>query len=431
MKKVRHQRTVCATADGNDVPPEGRSPRVRRAALNLGAVAAVAIAGAPAALASSGAGLTATLGDAILTWDRSPVIRVQNGPLRPFEIRRRLLDRGFTDINFKKRRAPYEVEACRGGRLLSLTVGRRGRIRDRERIGRCGAASEAGREVNLRRNLRGRGFTRIALIRERRNATVFEACRGSRRVRLVVERDGEIRRRRRVGFCERNQERETRRERPRRNAVLSRDEVRAFLRQRRYRNISFVDVRDGLVVVEACRRLRKFRVAVDSDSRQISRRRRIGWCARNRNAPTGRIARPQIDFEARGRLRADVCQDAIEYLLDNDKIFFATASAELDDRSTPLLRRIARTANRCPGSSFVIGGHTDSRGSEEYNQDLSERRALSVARRLRRLGVPRNQISAVGYGESRPIATNASARGQALNRRIEMLVEWDRSIASR
>lgn len=431
MKKERHERALCATRDRRIAKPTGRSPRRRSAALSVGIVAAFAITGAPAALASSGGGLTATLGAPTLAPDHSPLIRVQNGPLRPFEIRRSLLDRGFTDIDFQTRRAPYEVEACRGGRLLKLTVGRRGRIRDRERIGRCGAASEAGREVNLRRNLRGRGFTRITLIRERRNATVFEACRGFRRVRLVVEPDGEIRRRRRVGFCERNQQRDVRLERPRRNAVLSRNEVRDFLRQRRYRNISFVDVRDGVVVVEACRRLRKFRVAVDSDSRQISRRRRIGWCARDRNAPIDRIARPQVDFEARGRLRADVCQDAIEYLLDNDKIFFATASAELDNRSTPLLRRIARTANRCPGSSFVIGGHTDSRGSEEYNQDLSERRALSVARRLRSLGVPRNQISAVGYGESRPIATNATSRGQALNRRIEMLVEWDRSIASR
>lgn len=69
---------------------------------------------------------------------------------------------------------------------------------------------------------------------------------------------------------------------------------------------------------------------------------------------------------------------------------------------------------------IVSAGHTDSKGSDSYNQVLSERRANSVAEYLLRKGVIEARIESVGFGESQPVADNGSAAGRALNRRVEI-----------
>jgi outer membrane protein OmpA-like peptidoglycan-associated protein len=79
--------------------------------------------------------------------------------------------------------------------------------------------------------------------------------------------------------------------------------------------------------------------------------------------------------------------------------------------------------------NIVVEGHTDSRGSDSYNLDLSERRAQSVRDYLVTRGVSANHCRAVGYGESRPVADNRTAEGRANNRRVEIVIE--RSLANR
>jgi outer membrane protein OmpA-like peptidoglycan-associated protein len=69
-----------------------------------------------------------------------------------------------------------------------------------------------------------------------------------------------------------------------------------------------------------------------------------------------------------------------------------------------------------------VQGHTDSTGSTSYNQRLSERRAGSVANYLEDLGVRGSRIDAIGYGESRPKASNSSSSGRQRNRRVEIFV---------
>jgi len=75
------------------------------------------------------------------------------------------------------------------------------------------------------------------------------------------------------------------------------------------------------------------------------------------------------------------------------------------------------------GARVRIEGHTDSTGPEAYNQGLSERRANSVRSYLVSHGVEASRLTTVGYGESRPIADNATREGRALNRRVELQVE--------
>jgi outer membrane protein OmpA-like peptidoglycan-associated protein len=75
------------------------------------------------------------------------------------------------------------------------------------------------------------------------------------------------------------------------------------------------------------------------------------------------------------------------------------------------------------GPSVSVEGHTDAIGTDAYNQGLSERRANSVKKYLVEHGVDGSRLSTVGYGESRPIASNETREGRALNRRVELNVE--------
>jgi outer membrane protein OmpA-like peptidoglycan-associated protein len=86
------------------------------------------------------------------------------------------------------------------------------------------------------------------------------------------------------------------------------------------------------------------------------------------------------------------------------------------------LDRISQIMIKYPQTSILVEGHTDSTGSDTYNQQLSERRADSVKTLLVQRGVQGSRISILGYGESRPVATNATPEGRQMNRRVEIRI---------
>ena len=86
------------------------------------------------------------------------------------------------------------------------------------------------------------------------------------------------------------------------------------------------------------------------------------------------------------------------------------------------LAAVAANLNRYPNSTIEVIGHADNSGSAAYNQDLSERRALSVAGVLRANGVAGGRVSAYGRGESQPVASNLTEQGKAQNRRVEIII---------
>ncbi|MEJ2514953.1 MAG: OmpA family protein, partial [Gammaproteobacteria bacterium] len=96
---------------------------------------------------------------------------------------------------------------------------------------------------------------------------------------------------------------------------------------------------------------------------------------------------------------------------------FGFDSAELSASDKQALNQLIGTLNRLPYVRAVVEGHTDSRGAAEYNQGLSERRAQAVVDYLHAAGIGDNQLRAVGYGESRPVASNETEEGRAANRR--------------
>jgi len=83
---------------------------------------------------------------------------------------------------------------------------------------------------------------------------------------------------------------------------------------------------------------------------------------------------------------------------------------------------LAESLNKYPQSVVTVTGHTDNTGSAAYNQDLSQRRAASVASVLRSGGVDSFRVRTVGAGENSPIATNQTAAGRAQNRRVDITI---------
>jgi outer membrane protein OmpA-like peptidoglycan-associated protein len=88
------------------------------------------------------------------------------------------------------------------------------------------------------------------------------------------------------------------------------------------------------------------------------------------------------------------------------------------------IKNLADFMQQFPQTTTVVEGHTDSVGTDAYNQGLSERRANAVRDVLvNQYGVSGSRVNAVGYGESRPVADNSTAEGRAINRRVEAEVE--------
>ncbi|HMC23302.1 MAG TPA: OmpA family protein [Thermoanaerobaculia bacterium] len=119
-------------------------------------------------------------------------------------------------------------------------------------------------------------------------------------------------------------------------------------------------------------------------------------------------------------------ENEIAVHLTND-ILFDFNSAALRSESQQTLRDLANNFQRYPDETITVEGHTDNVGSPEYNQGLSERRAYGVRDYLRDQGVPGSRITAVGYGEARPKASNNTPEGRQLNRRVEIHIRATQS----
>jgi outer membrane protein OmpA-like peptidoglycan-associated protein len=103
---------------------------------------------------------------------------------------------------------------------------------------------------------------------------------------------------------------------------------------------------------------------------------------------------------------------------------FESGTAQVNASHRPLLEKVTRAAAVFPRSQIVIEGHTDSYGGDETNMSLSRERANSVSAFLTSdLGIPQFRMSAVGYGETQPIANNETPQGRARNRRIDVTIE--------
>lgn len=120
-------------------------------------------------------------------------------------------------------------------------------------------------------------------------------------------------------------------------------------------------------------------------------------------------------------VRVERVGDEIRLVMPGN-ITFATDSARIAGNFYPVLDSVAKVLLKFDKTAINVDGYTDSTGSFEYNQSLSERRSMSVSNYLSQVGVDRLRISSRGFGERNPIASNDSEAGRAANRRVEIWI---------
>jgi outer membrane protein OmpA-like peptidoglycan-associated protein len=106
----------------------------------------------------------------------------------------------------------------------------------------------------------------------------------------------------------------------------------------------------------------------------------------------------------------------------NEKILFAFSKSDLGDSAKDNLNKLVAILNKYPNTNIEIQGHTDSRGTDEYNMALSLRRANAVRDYLASQGIAATRMTTRGFGESAPAYSNDTPEGMAQNRRVEFLI---------
>lgn len=112
----------------------------------------------------------------------------------------------------------------------------------------------------------------------------------------------------------------------------------------------------------------------------------------------------------------------ISQTVDLSGVHFEFDKTRLMLDSKTVLRKVAESLQNEPDVKIIIMGHTDSMGSDQYNKNLSQGRAQSVVDYLSTQGISRSRMEAIGYGESKPVATNNTDEGRERNRRVELQV---------
>jgi outer membrane protein OmpA-like peptidoglycan-associated protein len=142
---------------------------------------------------------------------------------------------------------------------------------------------------------------------------------------------------------------------------------------------------------------------------------------------TGAVIGDYMDRQA-AELERDLQTAKIERIGEGIKItfesglLFAVDDASLSTTARADLADLAGVLQKYDDTNILIEGHTDSTGPEQYNEELSRRRADAVASYLAMQGVMRPRMSVMGYGESQPVADNATEAGRSANRRVEVAI---------
>jgi outer membrane protein OmpA-like peptidoglycan-associated protein len=149
-----------------------------------------------------------------------------------------------------------------------------------------------------------------------------------------------------------------------------------------------------------------------------------GRIAAEREAADARLARENARADLREAMAsiAAVRESARGLIVSLPNILFATNQAVLKPEGREALAKISGILQVARGYSLSVEGHTDSVGTAQQNLELSEKRAASVRDYLVEQGVPAGSVSAKGFGESTPIATNDTSAGRQENRRVEIVV---------
>lgn len=142
---------------------------------------------------------------------------------------------------------------------------------------------------------------------------------------------------------------------------------------------------------------------------------------------TGAVIGRQMDKQAK-EIKNEVPGAKVERVGEGivvefkEKILFGFDQSNLSSSAESNLNNLAAVLQKYPDTDIEIQGHTDSKGSEFYNMDLSEKRASAVAAYLKAHGITNARITTKGYGEMAPVSSNETDDGRAQNRRVNFLI---------
>jgi outer membrane protein OmpA-like peptidoglycan-associated protein len=139
------------------------------------------------------------------------------------------------------------------------------------------------------------------------------------------------------------------------------------------------------------------------------------------NSEQASIQREQEVLAQAGRDSTRKSVEVLTVTFKSDYLFSVNSSTLLPGAYDEL-NRVANVLRQYPETNIQIAGHTDSTGTADYNQRLSERRAEAVRNALAGMGVNQSRLSIIGYGESKPIADNNTEAGRQHNRRVEVRI---------
>ena len=139
-------------------------------------------------------------------------------------------------------------------------------------------------------------------------------------------------------------------------------------------------------------------------------------------APVAVLSLRDLELQARLSEASRRCQERFDGLLSREKIRFAFGSTQIDSDSYGLLDALAEIAQACPEAKIEISGHTDDIGTVAANERVSLGRSTSVIGALVQRGLDPKRLTPVGHADRRPVASNDTDAGRALNRRIEFVV---------
>jgi outer membrane protein OmpA-like peptidoglycan-associated protein len=157
---------------------------------------------------------------------------------------------------------------------------------------------------------------------------------------------------------------------------------------------------------------------------------RLGGVSEERQALEVQLQRQAMERQRLAEVEALFSPDQARVLRQGDEVVvrlvglnFRPASSEIPAAGADLLRSLETALRLYPDAAITVAGHTDAFGSDAANFDLSRRRAESVrSHLLRTMNLPANRVSAVGYGETQPVASNQTPEGRARNRRIDVMI---------
>ena len=192
-------------------------------------------------------------------------------------------------------------------------------------------------------------------------------------------------------------------------------------------------IAEGKKAEETIRKLNTETAELLAQKKKLDQQRELEMKRSQMDAERARLAaKMEAERAAKAKAEADMLMKELSELkarqtdrgivLTIGEVLFAFAKADLSSKADKNVDKLAKFLKKYPTRNVLIEGHTDNIGSDEYNLDLSQRRAESVKEKLIGDGVGPDRITTVGYGKKYPAVSNDTDANRALNRRVEVII---------